>query len=57
MAVTIGEITVETQAPADKPPGQGSGGGAPAAAPGDTKKEIEKTLCHRESRAHRLWAY
>ncbi len=57
MAVTIGEVTVETAPPAGKPPGQTAEGGAAAPKPADTKKEIEKTLRHHESRTRRLWAY
>jgi hypothetical protein len=57
MAVTIGEITVETSAPPpDKSSGQDASSGG-AAKSGDVKKEIEKTLYHRESRARRLWDY
>ena len=58
MAVTIGEVTVETTAPPERQGGQSSGsGGEGASNPADVKKEIEKTLLHRESRARRLWAY
>jgi hypothetical protein len=58
MAVTIGEITVETAAPpADKGSGQDAGSGGGAGKSGDVKKEVEKTLYQLESRARRLWAY
>jgi len=61
MAVTIGEIQVETAAPA-APAATGSsngagGGAAGGGSPEELKKELDKILWRRESRVHRLWAY
>jgi hypothetical protein len=57
MAVTIGEITVETLPPAEKPSSPASSSAASSPSPADAKKELEKALYHRESRARRLWDY